>query len=93
MRSNSLSSTYYISNSWNSVKLPLKLNFVGASKGNPGKSCIGAVVRDHNCILVLKALYMRVPDGSNNVAEARALLEGLKLSVYGHILIGHRRRL
>lgn len=57
-----------------------KLNFDGASKGNLGRSGIGAVLRD-SASKVLKVIFSRILDGSNNVAEATTLMEGVKLAL------------
>lgn len=55
-----------------------KLNIDGSSKGNPGDAGIGVCIRDHTgCVLALKAAF--IPGGTNNFAEAYALLEGILL--------------
>ena len=67
-----------------------ELFFDGASKGNPGPSGIGIVIRKNNNLIAKQA--QKLIDGTNNVAEYRALLLGLKhahdlgiekLAVYG----------
>ncbi|XP_059065053.1 uncharacterized protein LOC131857052 [Cryptomeria japonica] len=57
----------------------LKLNFDGASKGNPGRSGAGRVLTDQNGLIVKAASY-RLPNGSNNLIEARELLEVVKIA-------------
>ncbi|GLJ54395.1 hypothetical protein SUGI_1168320 [Cryptomeria japonica] len=54
-----------------------KMNFNGASKGNPGAYGFGAVVRDEEGNLV-GAVCGQVGFVSNNIAEIIALEEGLK---------------
>ncbi|XP_057846629.2 uncharacterized protein LOC131056298 [Cryptomeria japonica] len=54
----------------------LKLNFNGASKGNPGASGIGCVVRDHNGLFKGK-MALSIALDTNNIAEFKALLLGL----------------
>lgn len=55
-----------------------KLNFIGASKGNPGISGIGCVIRNHEGKFI-KAGKERIQDGTNNIFEAQALLFGDKI--------------
>ena len=51
----------------------VKLNFDGASRGNPGQSGLGACIRD--CIgKVLEISMAPVPIGTNNMAKAQSLL-------------------
>ncbi|XP_059067587.1 uncharacterized protein LOC131858375 [Cryptomeria japonica] len=54
----------------------LKLNFDGASKGNPGASGIENVIRDHKGTIVGK-MAMPMPPDANNIAEFKALHLGL----------------
>ncbi len=49
----------------------------GASRGNPGRAGIGLVLRDKNSNLVEEACQY-IGETTNNVAEYRALIEGLK---------------
>ncbi|XP_057816947.1 uncharacterized protein LOC131030239 [Cryptomeria japonica] len=53
-----------------------KFNFDGASKGNPGASGIGCVVKDHSGIVVGK-MSNPTPPNTNNVEEFKTLLYGL----------------
>ncbi|GLJ05720.1 hypothetical protein SUGI_0023920 [Cryptomeria japonica] len=57
----------------------LKLHFDGAAKGNPCRSGTGCALRDQNGLIVKVPSY-RLPNGSNNLVEARALLEGVKIA-------------
>ncbi|XP_059076274.1 uncharacterized protein LOC131875684 [Cryptomeria japonica] len=61
-------------------KFKFKLNFDGASRGNPGKSSIGVVVTDDSSNII-KARCQCIPDGTNNVAEIHALFVGLDLLI------------
>ncbi|GLJ48440.1 hypothetical protein SUGI_1022440 [Cryptomeria japonica] len=65
---------------WHPPNAPFcKLIFDGSSRGNPGDSGIGIVFRDHlGSLLALKA--MPISPGTNNMAEACALLEGLAMA-------------
>ncbi|XP_057863873.1 uncharacterized protein LOC131071919 [Cryptomeria japonica] len=54
----------------------IKINFDGASRGNPGPSGVGVIARDdHGNILAIAA--KRMVDGSNNVAECQAAMEAI----------------
>lgn len=55
---------------------PVVLNVDGASRGNPGPSGAGAILRSEGRILA--ELCRRLPDGTNNRAEYEALLMGLR---------------
>ncbi|XP_059078115.1 uncharacterized protein LOC131876678 [Cryptomeria japonica] len=54
----------------------LKLNFDGASRGNPSPSGIGYVIRDHIGATLGKMAKLIPPD-TNNIAEFKALQFGL----------------
>lgn len=54
----------------------LKLNFDGASRGNPGPSGIGYVIRDHSGSIIWK-MAKPIPPDTNNIAEFKALQLGL----------------
>ncbi|XP_059067686.1 uncharacterized protein LOC131858463 [Cryptomeria japonica] len=56
-----------------------KLNFDGASRGNPGVPGYGVVIKDEEGCLV-KAICGPVGVATNNIAEITTLEEGLKLS-------------
>jgi ribonuclease HI len=57
----------------------LKLNFDGCSRGNPGKSGLGACIRNwQGEVVAIKADVL--PVGTSNLAEAQALLAGLILA-------------
>ncbi|KAJ3689417.1 hypothetical protein LUZ61_018581 [Rhynchospora tenuis] len=56
------------------------IEFDGASKGNPGKAGAGAVVRSKDGRVIAK-LREGLGNATNNVAEYRALLLGLKYAV------------
>ncbi|XP_019245221.1 PREDICTED: uncharacterized protein LOC109225083 [Nicotiana attenuata] len=58
----------------------IKVNTDGASRGNPGRSSIGYVVRNEEGD-VLYACGKEIQEGSNSVAEARAILEAMKYCV------------
>jgi hypothetical protein len=64
----------------------IKVNFDGASKGNPGPAGYGAVLRNSEGeILALDTGY--IGDTTNNVAELTGLLRGLQTA----IAKGHQR--
>lgn len=67
--------------SWNPLKVRLyKVNFDGASCGNPGPSTFGCVWRDANDqIMGVKGGLLGVMDDIH--ANIMGLLEGLKLSI------------
>lgn len=55
-----------------------KLNFDGASHGNPGIAGIGGIIHNWNGKMISK--YARpIKPTTNNMAECKAILEGLKL--------------
>ena len=51
-----------------------------ASKENPGRVGVGCVIRNHSGN-TLRASYSRILDASNNIVEAQAFLEGIKMSL------------
>ncbi|XP_059075244.1 uncharacterized protein LOC131875203 [Cryptomeria japonica] len=55
----------------------VKLNFDGASKGNPSTSRIGYVIRDQSGAIIEK-MAKPIPLDTNNIAEFTTLLLGLK---------------
>ncbi len=57
----------------------LKLNFDGTLRGNLGDSGIGVAIRNHQGVVV-SLKVAPIPYGSNNLAKASALLEGLVLA-------------
>jgi ribonuclease HI len=61
----------------------IKINFDGASKGNPGPAGYGAVIRSSKGeILTLTAGYLG--ETTNNVAELTGLLQGLRTAAALH---------
>lgn len=61
-----------------------KLNFEGASRGNPGKDGIGCIVKLENGDWIIKrAKHMGII--MNNIVELEALREGLKLTLNNNI--------
>ena len=56
----------------------------GGSRGNPGQAAIGIVLEDPSQGKVIREHYERIGIGTNNVAEYRALIEGLKLAKRYH---------
>ncbi len=52
----------------------------GGSRGNPGQAAIGCIIEDPLKGTVLKEYKDRIGIETNNVAEYRALIEGLKLA-------------
>ncbi|HLD63557.1 MAG TPA: ribonuclease HI family protein [Candidatus Peribacteraceae bacterium] len=52
----------------------------GGSRGNPGQAAVGIVLEDPQTGKVLKTHMARIGITTNNVAEYRALIEGLKLA-------------
>jgi len=69
-----------IPSTWSPPSLPfIKLNFDGASKGNPGTAGYGAVFRDHlGHILLIAAGYLG--HSKNNTTELWGLIRGLQLA-------------
>ncbi len=59
-------------------KLRVKLNVDGGSRGNPGPAAAGVVIStcDDGTVLHSEGIYLG--QGTNNIAEYRALIEGLK---------------
>jgi ribonuclease HI len=57
----------------------LTVNVDGGARGNPGPAAIGAIVRDGEGE-VLEERGERIGRATNNVAEYRALLLGIKLA-------------
>jgi ribonuclease HI len=58
----------------------VKVNFDGASKGNPGPAGYGAVIRDSTGKL-LTMVAGHLGETTNNVAELTGLLQGLQLAI------------
>lgn len=56
----------------------------GGSRGNPGQAAIGCVLEDPNTGKVLREYMERIGIETNNVAEYRALIEGLQLAQKYH---------
>lgn len=52
----------------------------GGSRGNPGEAAIGCVLEDPTRGVTLEELSERIGIETNNVAEYRALVEGLRLA-------------
>lgn len=52
----------------------------GGSRGNPGQAAVGVVIVDPGTGKTLKTHMARIGITTNNVAEYRALIEGLKLA-------------
>ncbi len=52
----------------------------GGSRGNPGESAIGCILEDPSRGITLEERGERIGVETNNVAEYRALIEGLKLA-------------
>ncbi len=52
----------------------------GGSRGNPGQAAIGCVLEDPARGITLKEYAERIGVETNNVAEYRALIEGLRLA-------------
>jgi ribonuclease HI len=61
----------------------------GASRGNPGKSGAGIIIRDSSGIILKKGIYLG--HTTNNVAEYSAFIHGLKEAkkLGGNILLLH----
>lgn len=58
----------------------MKMNVDGCSKGNPGSAGEGGIIRDHHGHMILAfAGYFGIC--SNNVAEAMAILQGLRICI------------
>lgn len=56
----------------------------GGSRGNPGQAAIGCVLVDPLSGTVVREHYERIGIGTNNIAEYRALIEGLKIARLYH---------
>ncbi len=56
----------------------------GGSRGNPGQAAIGVVLEDPAKGTILREHCERIGIATNNVAEYRALIEGLKLAKKYH---------
>ncbi len=56
----------------------------GGSRGNPGQAAIAAILEDPMRGTVLREHYERIGIETNNVAEYRALIEGLKIAERYH---------
>ncbi len=52
----------------------------GASRGNPGKAGIGAVIYDQNG-QVLKEISEYIGEATNNVAEYKAVIAGIRAGI------------
>lgn len=67
------------SNSWNYPPVGwLKLNFDGASRGNPGMAGIGGIIRNHKGD-ILHIYCKALGEGTNNEMEFAALEQGLRI--------------
>nr|XP_016467082.1 PREDICTED: uncharacterized protein LOC107789726 [Nicotiana tabacum] len=65
----------------------VKVNTDGASRGNPGRSSIGFVLRNEEGD-VLYACGKEIQEGTNSIAEAKAISEALKFCVqHDYVLI------
>ncbi|XP_057847183.2 uncharacterized protein LOC131056921 [Cryptomeria japonica] len=65
---------------WSPPPCPcFKLQFDGASKGNPGKSGIGVIIFDHSSKIIM-AVGKYIGHCTNNMAEFQALSVGLDLA-------------
>nr|XP_009786710.1 PREDICTED: uncharacterized protein LOC104234773 [Nicotiana sylvestris] len=65
----------------------LKVNTDGASRGNPGRSSIGFCIRNENGDIV-KSVGKEIEETTNTVAEAKAMVETLRLcrfQQYSHV--------
>lgn len=56
----------------------------GGSRGNPGQAAIGCVLEDAARGIILREHCERIGVETNNVAEYRALIEGLKITKHYH---------
>lgn len=56
----------------------------GGSRGNPGQAAIGCVLEDPSRGETLREHYECIGIQTNNVAEYRALIEGLKIAKHYH---------
>src|SRR3989344_2597039 len=67
-----------------SVGGTLHLFPAGGSRGNPGQAAIGIILEDPVRGVVVREHYERIGIETNNVAEYRALIEGLKIARLYH---------
>lgn len=58
----------------------IKINFDGASRGNPGISGVGVVARNDKGVILFKGAR-RLQNGTNNEAEAQVALMATKLAI------------
>ncbi|XP_057827534.2 uncharacterized protein LOC131038938 [Cryptomeria japonica] len=58
----------------------IKINFDGASKGNPGTSGVGVVARDDNGFIIFKGAQ-HLQDGTNNEAKVQAAFLATKIAL------------
>jgi ribonuclease HI len=56
----------------------------GGSRGNPGQAAIACILEDPSRGVTVREHYECIGVGTNNVAEYRALIEGLKLAKRYH---------
>ncbi len=56
------------------------LNVDGASRGNPGPAAIGVTIKDEN-LFVIATISEKIGETTNNQAEYRALIAGLKKAI------------
>lgn len=56
----------------------------GGSRGNPGQAAIGCIIEDPSTGEVVREHYEHIGIETNNVAEYRALIEGLKIAKRYH---------
>jgi len=63
-----------------SVGGTLHLYTDGGSRGNPGQAAIGCILEDPVSGSILRDHYERIGVETNNVAEYRALIEGVKIA-------------
>lgn len=59
--------------------LLLDVNIDGASRGNPGLSAIGVIVKDHNKVLIEHSEFLGIR--TNNQAEYEALRRALEICI------------
>lgn len=56
----------------------------GGSRGNPGQAALACILEDPGSGTVMREHYERIGITTNNVAEYRALIEGLKIAQHYH---------
>lgn len=87
LASSILPSQFLLAPSSSSLSPPLhfKLNFDGASQGNPGEASFRGVIKDHTG-QVIHIYKSHIGHESNNVAEIKVLIAGIQIAHNNHLM-------